>query len=243
MSRLMIADINNPRTQTRVLLNVRDTLNNFIKNTGVEVTDVSLEAIRVIKHGENQTINIFQQLLSSDVGKQLLGALGSQAVELLAEHEAEIQTTSTRSSFDQPSLSSASTIPISSLHPAEVPSNATLDSLVDQIRRCCDANLVAKIGKYYRIQCELDGRVYAIDLNLQCGDGYCTMAAPDERLQPPSDVTFSLTYTTLIALIRGEISPVSAYLNGNVRITGSVEDAMALNHLAARAKELNLKLV
>jgi putative sterol carrier protein len=69
------------------------------------------------------------------------------------------------------------------------------------------------------------------------------MAAPDPAHQPPADVTFSLTYGTLLSLIRGQISPVSAYLNGNVRITGSVEDAMALNHLAARAKELKLELV
>ena len=39
----------------------------------------------MVKQGENQTINLFQQLLSSDVGKQLLGALGSQAAEILAQ--------------------------------------------------------------------------------------------------------------------------------------------------------------
>jgi putative sterol carrier protein len=69
------------------------------------------------------------------------------------------------------------------------------------------------------------------------------MAAPNPQMQPPSDVTFSLSYATLISLIKSEISPVSAYLNGAVKISGSIEDAMALNHLAARAKELNLRLV
>ena len=69
------------------------------------------------------------------------------------------------------------------------------------------------------------------------------MAATNPQRQSPADVTFTLSYSTLISLIQGEVSPVSAYLNGQVKIAGSIEDAMSLNHLAARAKELNLKLL
>jgi hypothetical protein len=176
-----------------------------------------------------------------------LGALGNQAVELLAQ-TSTIQESPTKISFSssdptsRASISSASTVPISQIQNYDVQSNTAIDFLIDRIRQCCDANLVAKIGKFYRIQCELDGRIYNIDLNLQHGNGYCALTPPNSTFQSPCDVTFSLTYTTLISLIQGEISPVSAFLNGNVRVSGNIEDAIGLKHLAARAKELNLRL-
>lgn len=144
----MISDINSPRMQSKILLKVRETLNEFIRGSGIDVTEVTIGTVNVIQNGENQTINLFQQVLASDVGKQLLGALGSQAAELLAqsstvatpESGSHISFTSMMTDHTaRTSLSSASTIPMSSVshrkQEYDVPSNSTLDTLIEQVRR------------------------------------------------------------------------------------------------------------
>jgi hypothetical protein len=61
--RLMISDITSPRMQSKIVLKVKEDLNEFIKGSGVEVTEVTIGTVNVLKQGENQTINIFQQVL------------------------------------------------------------------------------------------------------------------------------------------------------------------------------------
>jgi hypothetical protein len=45
-------------------------------------------------------------------------------------------------------------------------------------------------------------------------------------------VHFTLAKSTLLALVNGALSPLNAYMNGLVQIRGSIEDAIALRHLA-----------
>jgi hypothetical protein len=48
----------------------------------------------------------------------------------------------------------------------------------------------------------------------------------------PPDVHFTLAKTTIISLIKGKISPITAYINGLVQIRGSIQDAILLKNLA-----------
>jgi hypothetical protein len=88
----MIADISHPKTQHRMMANVCEKLNDFIRGSGVEVTSVTISSVKVVKQGENQTIGLFQQLLASDMGKQLVGALGAHAAELLGQTPGDVNT-------------------------------------------------------------------------------------------------------------------------------------------------------
>ena len=54
----------------------------------------------------------------------------------------------------------------------------------------------------------------------------------------PPDVHFTLDKRTLIALVDGTLSPMTAYLDGLVQIQGSIQDAISLRHLAECAAEI-----
>ncbi|KAI6181096.1 ATP synthase subunit gamma, mitochondrial [Aphelenchoides besseyi] len=231
--RYHIADLTHARTQDRIIERVKDALNEFVKGSGVEITELTFTDVQVLKSGENQTIGIFQQLLASDMGKQLIGAFGSQAAEMLSQ--AATESNHSQWPVFNPMAETPST---TTVEPRYQLSNTELDSFIEKIRQCCDASMVAKVGKRFRIQCELNGVVHHVDLNLRDGTGYCGIVSPNDGTK--SDVTFCLTYDTLIQLIRGEVAWLSAYLGGQVRVAGNIQDAMGLGHLVERAKELKL---
>lgn len=119
------------KTQSRIVSKVQEELNLFIKGTGVEVTEVVIGSVRVIQQGENQTIGLFQQLLSSDAGKQLMGALSEQAVELLSQTPQQAVEVKPGQGSERPSMSSASTVPVGDL---QLETNEQLDVLIGQVR-------------------------------------------------------------------------------------------------------------
>jgi putative sterol carrier protein len=76
-----------------------------------------------------------------------------------------------------------------------------------------------------------------IDINLRDGPGSCHWTLAEK---PPVDVTFNMTKQTLFALINGHLSAWSAYMNGTVTVEGSLADAMGLQLLGERAKEIGI---
>lgn len=114
-----------------------------------------------------------------------------------------------------------------------------MDELLHRIQTCCDEQLVNKVKKYYRIKCvNNDGLIIGeFDLNLRDGKGWCDWS--DNVLNPiDADVVFALQKETLFLIINNTISPLSAYLNGSVVLSGSVSDAFPLKYLAERAKRV-----
>lgn len=121
--------------------------------------------------------------------------------------------------------------------------DSELNALINQLRACCNSQLVAKVNKHYRIQClnttENGGNTVEFDLNLKDGSGWCEWT---HCLQtPPSpDVIFTLQKSVLIAIVDGSQSSMSAYINGQVSIQGAISDAIGLKYLAERAKEIRV---
>lgn len=186
--------------------------------------------MKIIKQPENQTLSLFSQLLSSDVGKQLVGALGSQAAELL---KTVPPPKTVDGSFDWSRLAAAATASMSPSSTATTmpatsapsspsvsspPTNGDIDKLVSMLNQCCDSTLVAKVGCTYRVLCEHDAHIYTLDLDLRTGRGSCRLNSGVESssTSESADVTFALSYETLVALIRGEMSPLSAYVAFNL---------------------------
>jgi hypothetical protein len=128
LTRLNVSDMSNHKTQMRIISKVHESLSDFIKGTGVQISEVVIADIRVIKTGENQTIGIFQQLLSSDAGKQLMGTLGEHAMDILGQ----LPQQAVELNSERPSLSSASTVPIGELRGE---TNEQLDVLIGQVSR------------------------------------------------------------------------------------------------------------
>lgn len=122
--------------------------------------------------------------------------------------------------------------------------DSELKGLIERLRICCNAQLVAKVNKYYRIKCVhnfSDQKPFAeFDLNLVDGSGWCDWTQNVNNFSKSPDVEFTLQKATLFNLINNSISPMSAYINGQVSISGSVSDAMGLKYLAERAKELQI---
>ncbi|KAI6222437.1 Phosphomannomutase [Aphelenchoides fujianensis] len=227
----LVSDVTNPRTQMRMCERVRDAVNDFTKGTGVECTEVVIADVKITKPGENQTIGLFQQLMSSDVGKQLMGAIGTQAAEFLSQSaDAKPPDHSQWPVFNPTADSAAPAVPPP---PTAHLTNTPLDEVVAKIRQCCDPVLVSKVRKSFRIQCELNGQKHNIELDLKHGGGFCCLTpAP---LNTPVDATFGLRFETLVQLIKGEVAPLSEYLGGRVAVSGSIQDAMALGHLFLRS--------
>ena len=225
-----IADIGNERTRERILGKICDALNAFFRPRGVEVGDVKIVSMQVIKQAENQTMNVFSQLLSSDVGKQLMGALGgTQALELLKAAQsqnppktadgggidwARFAAAATASASPASATSAATTPTAATSSSPSAPSNVEIDNLISLLGRCCDTNLVVKIGRTYRILCEHSNHVYTIDLDLKNDNGLVRLGGGGIESATVgaanANVTFALGYETLASIIRGETSPLSA---------------------------------
>lgn len=53
---------------------------------GTEVTQIKITQLKVIKQGENQALSLFNTIMKSDMGTQLMGLLGPQFKSYLDEN-------------------------------------------------------------------------------------------------------------------------------------------------------------
>jgi putative sterol carrier protein len=112
-----------------------------------------------------------------------------------------------------------------------------INKLIERINRCCNESLVLKVGKCFRLRCICSTSEFCeFILDLSSGNGHCGFV---ESTWPENiDVVITVRKDTLLALINGDISPISAYIDGSIQIQGSVADATLLRFLAERAKEI-----
>ncbi|CAD5218801.1 unnamed protein product [Bursaphelenchus okinawaensis] len=224
-----VADITHPRSLDRIMEQVNGDLKEFVNDTGITLTDVKVLNAKVVKPGDNNTFNTFTQIMKSDAGKHMFGMIGEVMKEALGH---DILGMATKNAA-QPN---ATTINIPQAGPSA--KHTVFNEIINKISLCCDSILVSKVGKRYRIHCDCGGYVETADLNLSEGTGSVS-TNPNQDFNP--NVTFSLSIKVLNDLINGDMSPWSAYLNGHVKLEGSVDDAMSLKHLSERARALKLK--
>ncbi|KAI1733019.1 SPFH domain / band 7 family domain-containing protein [Ditylenchus destructor] len=222
----MIYDLTNPTSLGNLLVQCQEQINNFCKDLGIESTKITVTQVKVMKQGENQAVGLFNTLLKSDMGSQLMNHFAPQLSAYLADSNKDGTNQS---------------------NPVKVPSKdqgfSTLDpdleTLIVKINRCCDSCLVEKVRKYYRIRC-IDSTSGPVELDIDLSEyhGWCGWTTEERRQSKKVDVHFTLQKETILSLVNGDLSAMSAYINGQISIEGSVTDAVPLKYLADRAKEL-----
>ena len=196
---------------------------------GVEIVEVTITKITVHKEAENQAISLFNKFMKSEAGSSVFQHFQTQLLQNIPTPSGPVNTQTFPA---QPPSTNQSNTPINV--------DPDLEELIIKIRRCCDSNLVNRVGKRYRIVCFGEDETPRGDIivDLKEKEGWATWTAHAPDLLSDVDVTFSLSKQSLFALVSGELSPFTAYMNGNVQINGSVSDASGLKFLMERAREI-----
>lgn len=196
---------------------------------GTEVTQIKVTQTKVIKEAENQALSLFNTIMKSEMGTQLLSFFEPQ-IKTIIEENFKIDNNSNKNCYNNIESSNSNN------RETVINRDPDLDKLLKRIQACCDEQLVNKVKKLYLIRClTKDGSIVGeFNLNLRDGKGYCDWQ--DFKNSTKVDVIFSLQKETLFSIINDTLSPLSAYLNGSVVINGSVSDAFPLKYLAERAK-------
>uniref|UniRef100_A0AC34GX47 Band 7 domain-containing protein n=1 Tax=Panagrolaimus sp. ES5 TaxID=591445 RepID=A0AC34GX47_9BILA len=237
LARRSLHDITNPPVLSKILSTVQDDLNEFVREMGVEIVEVSVTKINVLKQAENQAVNVFNTLMKSDVGTQVIQSLQSHIMQNVSSNNAG---NIPKIPLYPPQPPPQQQFPQPKTSPVIIPNDPEVEELIAKIKQCCNSTLVAKVQKRYRIICNDSSENSPADfiIDLKSGDGWATWTTLANDLVNDVDVIFSLSKQTLKALIDGHLSPFTAYMNGEVRISGTVADATGLKYLMDRAKEL-----
>jgi hypothetical protein len=240
LAKRTLHDITNPPILSKILSKVQDDLNEFVREMGVEIVEVSVVKINILQPAENQAVNVFNTLMKSDVGTQVIQSLQSHLIQNVSSNSSE-NVIKIPLHQPPPRPPSQQQNPQSKSSSIIIPNDPEVEELIAKIKQCCNANLVAKVQKRYRIICnDSSENTYPADfiIDLKSGDGWATWTTLANDLINDVDVIFSLSKQTLKALIEGQLSPFTAYMNGDVRISGTVADATGLKYLMDRAKEI-----
>lgn len=196
---------------------------------GIEIVEVTVTKMTVHKEAENQAISLFNKFMKSDAGSSVFQQFQSQFLQNIPTPNGPSNTQNV------PTQPPPTNQPNTSIH-----IDPDLEELITKIRRCCDSNLVNRVGKCYRIVCFGEEETPRGDfiVNLKTEEGWATWTAHAPDLLSDVDVTFSLSKQSLFALVSGELSPFSAYMNGVVQISGSISDASGLKFLMEKAREI-----
>uniref|UniRef100_A0A1I8BAY8 PHB domain-containing protein n=1 Tax=Meloidogyne hapla TaxID=6305 RepID=A0A1I8BAY8_MELHA len=245
LSSVVLIQVTDPIIACCTVQNVKQAeLDQFVQKYGVKIDAINITKINVIKTGENGAVSIFKTLIRSDVGKQFLDVFGcpnnmrdfivdgegkeKTKMKLADESKKVVDTFSTASTEKQNSPSTLNSISEERVEDTE------LENLLQRIRLTLFQNggsLLKRVDKCFRVKCTDCPSEFDIDLRESCG-GWCGWTWQREDFSLFPDVHFTLAKTTIISLINGQLSPMSAYINGLVQIRGSIQDAILLKNLA-----------
>ncbi|XP_069621839.1 stomatin-like protein 1 isoform X2 [Ranitomeya imitator] len=101
----------------------------------------------------------------------------------------------------------------------------SLQEMMSRLEGILSESLVSDIGSSYQLYViEKDGMRTACFLDLTTGSGLSGMGV----LSSPPDVTLEVKEADLLSLIKGDLSPMTAYTTGRLRVTGNLQTAMQL---------------
>ena len=117
-----------------------------------------------------------------------------------------------------------------------------VDQLLTTINLAIDEVLTRSVGRVFQvfhisllkplIKLNCDGyEPFYIDLKHQTGH-----AAKGYATNP--DVVFETSQKVFYELLKKDLSPVTAYMNGSLKIKGQIQDALSLKYLAERVSQL-----
>lgn len=223
ISKKRICDITNSQDRRIMSANFKDELGAFTCQFGVEITDVEMSDVKIVKEGENMGMAALSSVAKSDAGQQLWQVIGP-AFEDFAKECAEEKKREEAPLVDLSDVpSTSSSIPTSS---SSTEPSIDIDHLITVANMAIDEHLVRLIGRVFQINCA-DVDPICIDLKHGAGSAYKGTA-----MNP--DVVFESSFAIFGKIITKELSPVTAYMNGSLKVRGSIQDAMQLKYLVER---------
>ncbi|XP_061427310.1 stomatin-like protein 1 isoform X2 [Lethenteron reissneri] len=112
------------------------------------------------------------------------------------------------------------------------------DALLAAVGPLLCESLVERVGAVYRfdVQCR-DGSCRTYHLDLKTGSGAVGRGPPPAAAQPP-DAVLEMTEHDLVAVMSGQLRPLTAYMSGRLRISGDLGAATRLEEVAKAACHL-----
>ncbi|CAO4374745.1 unnamed protein product [Caenorhabditis nigoni] len=223
ISKKRICDITNSQDRRIMSANFKDELGTFTCQFGVEITDVEMSDVKIVKEGENMGMAALSSVAKSDAGQQLWQVIGPAFEDFAKECAAGEKANEAAPLVDLSDVPSTSTnIPTSSSAEPSI----DIDHLITVANMAIDEHLVRLIGRVFQINCA-DVDPICIDLKHGAGSAYKGTA-----LNP--DVIFESSFAVFGKIITKELSPVTAYMNGSLKVRGSIQEAMQLKYLVER---------
>ncbi|CAI2351214.1 unnamed protein product [Caenorhabditis sp. 36 PRJEB53466] len=221
ISKKRLCDVTNSQDRRIMAADFKDELGAFTCQFGVEIKDVEISEVKIVKEGENMGLSALNTVAKSDAGQQLWQVIGPAfedfAKECASEEKAKKENETLVDLSDGPSTST----PSCSSSPS-----VDVDHLITVANLAIDEHLVRLIGRVFQINCK-DVEPLCIDLKHGAGSAYKGTA-----LNP--DVVFESSYDVFVKIVTKAVSPVTAYMNGSLKVRGSIQDAMQLKHLVER---------
>ncbi|VDN89905.1 unnamed protein product [Brugia pahangi] len=199
---------------------------------GVEITKIELSDVKVIKEGENMTLAAFNKVLKSELGSRIIETVKGAAQEFVVQKEQkrqpDHQQIGSDTEKDKTDLFGAVLCEENELRYVLNDSleNLDIDRLLCFLTMVIDKQLVASVGYIFQVNCIGFGEFY---VDLKNGSGKCC-----KGISSTADVTLCLNRELLFRILKKEVSPMQAYLNGSLRILGSVKAAVRLTLLSDR---------
>ncbi|EFO26277.2 SCP-2 sterol transfer family protein [Loa loa] len=199
---------------------------------GVEITKVELSEVKVIKEGENMALATFNKVLKSELGSRIIETIKGAAQEFVVQQQQKRQSVhqqqiGNHTERDRADLSGE----LRKKNELRCTLNNSLkfldiDHLLCSLTMVIDNQLVASVGYIFQVNCTEFGNFY---VDLKNGSGNCC-----KGISPTADVTLCLNRELLFKILKKEVTPMQAYLDGSLRILGSVKAAVRLTLLSDR---------
>ncbi|EGT42953.1 hypothetical protein CAEBREN_03176 [Caenorhabditis brenneri] len=221
ISKKRICDVTNSQDRRIMAANFKDELGAFTCQFGVEITDVEMSDVKIVKEGENMGMSALSSVAKSDAGQQLWQVIGPAFEDFAKECAAE-----NREKEAAPLVDLSDGPSTSSSQPSTSTPSIDIDHLITVANMAMDEHLVRLIGRVFQIDCA-DVEPICIDLKHGAGSAF-------KGTSPNPDVTFESRYDIFARIITKDLSPVTAYMNGSLKVRGSIQDAMQLKYLVER---------
>ncbi|KAJ1373777.1 hypothetical protein KIN20_036283 [Parelaphostrongylus tenuis] len=219
ISKKQICEITNSQNRRILAANLKDELGSVTCTYGVEITDIELSDPKVIKEGENMGLLALTAVAKSDAGRKLWEVIAPH-VEEFARDVAENNSSeaANQSPAHDESVPEQSTHTEQSL--VDFEPNVDVDQLITTINMAIDEQLTNAVGRIFQINCS---DISPIFIDLKHLPGVC-----GKGVIPNADVVFELSQHVFMKIIAEELSPINAYMQGSLKLTGQIQDALTL---------------
>ncbi|XP_072258246.1 stomatin-like protein 1 [Pyxicephalus adspersus] len=192
----------------RIAEHLKEDINEQVKAYGVCVDHTELQLEAVLRPQEEQ-VNV--PVTPPGFGSP--GGLEQMVVQLVSLAKQSMTTSSSSSS----SSSSVAAF--------------TLQQMASQLEGIISESLVSEVGSSYQLYVTLhSGGNISYYIDLTSGSGSCGWGI----FPGTPDVTLAMTEADLMCLINGDLSPLTAYTTGRLRVVGDLRTALLLENVLRR---------